>query len=98
MNFFKECSGDGSCLKPCPCKCSNECKCEHKDHNGYCPNYCCELVTCRNFDYCNQVLNLTQTKRLNRIQTFNESVSIDIENSCSSISKENLCSVAEKFN
>lgn len=65
MNFFKKCSGDGSCLIPCPCKCSNECKCVHKNHYGYCPNSCCELIHCRNFELCSSKMPLWILKECN---------------------------------
>jgi len=65
MNFFKYCNGEGMCLNACPCTCSNECKCEHKDHDGYCPNFCCELVHCRNYDYCGYKMPLWILKDCN---------------------------------
>ena len=52
MIFFKKCDGTGKCLKPCNCKCKSICTCIHKYHNGYCPNNCCNLIECRNYDYC----------------------------------------------
>ena len=65
MNFFNKCSGDGSCLIPCPCKCSSECKCVHKNHYGYCPNSCCELIHCSNFDLCNSKMPFWILKECN---------------------------------
>ena len=61
------CQNDGKCYKKCDCKCfdneedddddlpDRECICEHKNHNGYCPNTCpnqCHLIECRNYEFC----------------------------------------------
>ena len=59
MYFFKKiCDGDGKCLIPCPCDCPAKCKCIHKNHYGWCPNTCCELIECRNFDDCRNKMPL----------------------------------------
>lgn len=43
------CNRNGECLMKCDCKCySEECICEHREHNGYCPTNCCSIVKCRN--------------------------------------------------
>lgn len=66
MYFFKKkCDGDGKCLIPCPCDCPSKCKCIHKNHYGWCPNTCCELIECRNFDDCRNKMPLWILKECN---------------------------------
>ena len=58
------CNGNGECLMQCDCECFNKetdeydeiCVCGHREHNGYCPSNCCELVKCRNYEYCGEKL------------------------------------------
>jgi len=62
MNFIENnCNGNGKCLKQCKCICKKTkvntlfdfCKCDHQNHQGYCPTHCCNLIKCRNYDKCN---------------------------------------------
>lgn len=56
--IFNFCEGEGKCLIQCKCVCTSKCECVHKNHNGYCPNNCCELIPCRNNDLCNNKMPL----------------------------------------
>ena len=56
------CKKNGECLQSCMCDCYDEnadkyldeCVCGHREHNGYCPSSCCQLVECRNHKFCGQ--------------------------------------------
>lgn len=56
----KPCEGNGFCLQQCACDCYDEqtdqrleiCICGHREHNGYCPSNCCQLVKCKNYKNC----------------------------------------------
>ena len=68
-----KCLGNGKCFKKCDCKCFDGeeddpddvedrfCNCEHRDHNGYCPTNCCQLINCRNFLNCNKKVYFSYT-------------------------------------
>jgi hypothetical protein len=57
------CDRTGECLIQCECECYNEetyeqneiCSCGHREHNGYCPSYCCLPIECRNYKYCKEI-------------------------------------------
>lgn len=65
MNYLKKCTGDGYCLLPYSCKYVN--KNINNDNNQYYHyvNKCCQLIECRNLDYCNNKMPLWLLKEYN---------------------------------